>query len=220
MSVSLALVPLADMVDGAWHPTNRSPRPDGEILLAIPDDLVPEFPLRGAATSSLSHADSLETAIITLRDRPSIGLCLLDERLIGPSAPQMLHKVVAIAGDAPVIVLYGNGSSASVSSYLMAGAAGVLPRSCVASLLQAQGGRTSEANGTAPVRIDALPLSRREREVAAMIALGRSNKEIARSLDLQEVTVKVYASALFRKLNVRNRTEAAARLLNMGIGAG
>ena len=219
MSVSLALVPLADMIDGAWQPTSRSPRPDGEILLAVPDDLVSNFPLRNGGASAMNHAGSLETAIIALRDRPTIGLCLLDERLIGPSAPQMLHKIVAIAGDAPVIILYGNGSSASVSSYLMAGAAGVLPRSCVPALLQSQGHRAGDANGASQVNMDALPLSRREREVAAMIALGRSNKEIARSLDLQEVTVKVYASALFRKLNVRNRTEAAAKLLNMGLGA-
>lgn len=219
MSVSLALVPLADMVDAAWPTASPSPRPAGEILLAVPDELAPEFSQYGGAASALSHAGSLETAIIALRDRPTIGLCLLDERLIGPSAPQMLHKIVAIAGDAPVIVLYNNGSSASVSSYLMAGAAGVLPLSCVASLLQSQGQRAGDTNGLSPARMDTLPLSRREREVASMIAVGRSNKEIARSLELQEVTVKVYASALFRKLNVRNRTEAAAKLLNLGIGA-
>ncbi len=219
MSVSLAVVPLADMVDPAWRPTSPSSRPAGEILLAVPDDLVPDFAQRNGTGSTLSRANSLETAIIALRDRPTIGLCLLDERLIGPSAPQMLHKIVAIAGDAPVIVLYGNGSSAAVSSYLLAGAAGVLPRTCVASLLQAQGQAAGEVHGAQSLRVDSLPLSRREREVASMIAVGRSNKEIARSLDLQEVTVKVYASALFRKLNVRNRTEAAARLLNMGLGA-
>ena len=213
MSVSLAVVPLADMVDPAWQPTNPSSRPAGEILLAVPDDVVPDFAQRNGGGSTLSRANSLETAIIALRDRPTIGLCLLDERLIGPSAPQMLHKIVAIAGDAPVIVLYGNGSSAAVSSYLLAGAAGVLPRTCVTSLLQAQGQAAGEANGPQSLRVDALPLSRREREVASMIALGRSNKEIARSLDLQEVTVKVYASQLFRRMDVRNRTEAAAKIL-------
>jgi DNA-binding NarL/FixJ family response regulator len=206
------------MADVGWQ-QRRTSRPDGEILLAVPDDPHSDLVPNASGTSRLRLAGSLETAIITLRDRATVSLCLLDERLIGPAAAQMLHKVVAIAGDAPVIVLYENGSSATVSSYLMAGAAGVLPRRSLRSLLQWLAPIAADGSGTPDLRIDSLPLSRREREVAAMIALGRSNKEIARALDLQEVTVKVYASALFRKLNVRNRTEAAARLLSMGVGA-
>ena len=41
------------------------------------------------------------------------------------------------------------------------------------------------------------------------MAQGKSNKEVARDLDLQEKTVKHYMTAILQKLQVRNRTEAA-----------
>jgi DNA-binding NarL/FixJ family response regulator len=46
---------------------------------------------------------------------------------------------------------------------------------------------------------------------------GKSNKEIARTLDLQEVTIKLHVKTLSRKLNAKNRTHAAmiAREMNL-----
>ena len=46
---------------------------------------------------------------------------------------------------------------------------------------------------------------------------GKSNKEIARDLDLQEVTIKLHVKTLSRKLEARNRTHAAmiAKELNI-----
>lgn len=52
-------------------------------------------------------------------------------------------------------------------------------------------------------------LSQREREVLRGLCRGRSNKEIARELDLQEVTIKLHVRNLCRKLNAKNRTQAA-----------
>ncbi|MFV0334259.1 MAG: response regulator transcription factor [Tropicimonas sp.] len=51
--------------------------------------------------------------------------------------------------------------------------------------------------------------SQREREVLRGLCHGRSNKEIARELDLQEVTIKLHVRTLCRKLNAQNRTQAA-----------
>lgn len=62
-----------------------------------------------------------------------------------------------------------------------------------------------------------LSFSPRECDVAAYLAEGHSNKEIAHRLSIQEVTVKVYASSIYRKLGVRNRTQAAAKLLAEGM---
>lgn len=58
------------------------------------------------------------------------------------------------------------------------------------------------------------PLSHRESEVLALIACGKSNKEIARELVLSVATIKNHVHNTFTKLHVRCRTEACARLRN------
>lgn len=52
-------------------------------------------------------------------------------------------------------------------------------------------------------------LSEREREVLALISTGATNREIAAVMHVGAETVKKHAAALYRKLDVRNRTEAA-----------
>ncbi len=56
-------------------------------------------------------------------------------------------------------------------------------------------------------------LTNREAEVWELIAEGRRNKDIALELKLSHWTVRCYATSLFKKLGVRNRTEAALKLL-------
>ena len=60
-------------------------------------------------------------------------------------------------------------------------------------------------------------LSEREREVLALMASGKTNKEIADQLFLSPHTVKEHTSALYRKLRVRNRTEAVRRAERLGL---
>jgi DNA-binding NarL/FixJ family response regulator len=67
------------------------------------------------------------------------------------------------------------------------------------------------------VAVDAAPvgeasLTERQTEVLQLIAAGRSNKEIARTLEIAEGTVKVHITAAFRALGVHNRVSAAAAL--------
>jgi DNA-binding NarL/FixJ family response regulator len=61
------------------------------------------------------------------------------------------------------------------------------------------------------------PLSMREREVLAMLALGYRNAEIASELYLSIDTVKTYVRRLFQKLDVNNRTQAALRAGDYGL---
>ena len=56
-----------------------------------------------------------------------------------------------------------------------------------------------------------------ERQVLALVAKGATNREIAAELHLSPYTVKEYASALYRKLDVRNRLEAVQRAEKLGL---
>lgn len=64
-----------------------------------------------------------------------------------------------------------------------------------------------------------LGLSLREREVVHELVQGCSNKAIARSLDLTEHTVKFHLKNIFRKLDVKSRTQAIARVRELDSGA-
>lgn len=63
----------------------------------------------------------------------------------------------------------------------------------------------------------ALHLSKRELDVLHHVAAGLSNRETAATLNLSAHTVKQYTSALYRKLDVRNRAEAASRAQQLGL---
>jgi len=73
-------------------------------------------------------------------------------------------------------------------------------------------------NGSDPEReVEMANLSPREVEVLCCLMAGFPNKVIARHLDVCEATVKVHVKAILRKLNVRNRTQAALWANSRGI---
>lgn len=57
-------------------------------------------------------------------------------------------------------------------------------------------------------------LSQRQREILALLANGESNKEISRTLNISAGTVKAHLESLYRRLDVKNRTQAAMLLNN------
>lgn len=61
------------------------------------------------------------------------------------------------------------------------------------------------------------PLSQRELEVLHLMALGRTNQEIAQELIVAPGTIKAHTASIYRKLEVANRTEAVARARQIGI---
>jgi DNA-binding CsgD family transcriptional regulator len=61
------------------------------------------------------------------------------------------------------------------------------------------------------------PLKPQEVEILRLIAAGYANKEIAQELHLSVNTVKMYASQIYRKLEVARRTEAVARGRELGL---
>ncbi len=68
-------------------------------------------------------------------------------------------------------------------------------------------------------RSTALGLSDRERAVLDLMASGATNPEIAATLHLSKHTIKEHTSALYRKLGVRNRTEAVDRAQRLGLAS-
>jgi ATP/maltotriose-dependent transcriptional regulator MalT len=68
-------------------------------------------------------------------------------------------------------------------------------------------------------RTVAMRLSDRERTVLELMASGATNPEIAEQLHLSRHTVKEHTSAVYRKLGVRNRTEAVQRAQRLGLVA-
>ena len=59
-------------------------------------------------------------------------------------------------------------------------------------------------------------LTDREHDVLAKLFEGLQNKEIARDLDIEEITVKLHLTSVYKKLGARNRVHAVTRALDLG----
>ncbi len=129
----------------------------------------------------------------------SIPMVALLETGSNLALPELLHH--GLAG-----LLPGQANGADIVAALEAAAAGLiaLHPALLDSLLAGNGERPP----TAPLG-QGEALTPREVEVLALLAEGLSNKAIARRLHLSDHTVKYHTSAIFAKLNVSSRTEAA-----------
>lgn len=61
------------------------------------------------------------------------------------------------------------------------------------------------------------PLTSREREILKMVAQGAGNADIAEKLYVREVTVKTHLNSIFKKLKVKNRTQAVLLAMQMRV---
>jgi DNA-binding CsgD family transcriptional regulator/tetratricopeptide (TPR) repeat protein len=75
----------------------------------------------------------------------------------------------------------------------------------------------AEARGTGPGEDDTFGLTAREREVLALVALGRTNRQIAEELFISGNTAGVHVSNILGKLGVAGRGEAAALAYRLGL---
>ncbi|HUF19858.1 MAG TPA: response regulator [Burkholderiales bacterium] len=80
-----------------------------------------------------------------------------------------------------------------------------------------RGLQSSREPATSPEKDSLTP---REREILVHLARGGSNKEIARSLDLAESTVKIHVQNILRKLNLSSRVQAAVYAIEHGLALG
>jgi DNA-binding NarL/FixJ family response regulator len=72
--------------------------------------------------------------------------------------------------------------------------------------------------GSGTGRRNEYSLTQREHDILALLSEGRANRDIAQQLFLSEKTVKAHLAAIFRKLGVTNRTQAAMMAVQMGVG--
>ena len=161
-------------------------------------------------------------AALALAAEREPDVILLDLKLPGMGGIAVLGELTARYDRSRVLVLTSVTDHASAAAAMRAGAAGVLykdvdPDALVRAIRAVHDGHlllAPEAAGTllhsasAPARgLDAL--TSREREVLAELTHGRSNREIARALQVSEKTVKAHVSSVLAKLGVQDRTQAA-----------
>jgi DNA-binding NarL/FixJ family response regulator len=176
------------------------------------------------------HAGSLQQVLELLPGAGRLDLILLDLRMPGMNGFAGLQAVRQARPDVPVAMLSGQVDPLTIREALQAGAAGYLPKTMrAAGMLNAlrlilAGERYIPDTVLAPG--EAIPpvvgsgggteLSRREQDVIKLLMRGQTNKEIARGLKIEEVTVALHLRSVYRKLNVRNRTQAVRVLLERG----
>jgi len=86
------------------------------------------------------------------------------------------------------------------------------PRKVLARLLE------DSAEKTKSKHTNAVPFTEREIEVLRLLVMGRTNREIAQSLGIDEVTVKGHVGRLMRKVGVDNRIALTVHAMQQGIG--
>lgn len=196
------------------------------VLIADDHDLVRE------ALASFLHSEgvvevvtvaTLDDAIQATDASGSFDLVLLDYNMPGMNGLEGLDRMIDANDRRPVAILSGTASRALAELAIRSGAAGFVPktlssRSMVSAVhFMAAGEIYAPLNFLQASEPGGSDLSQRETEVLRGLCEGKSNKEIARMLDLQEVTIKLHVKTLSRKLNAKNRTHAAmiAREMNL-----
>lgn len=169
------------------------------------------------------------------RTRPDV--VLMDIRMGASDGITACREVKAELPATKVLMLTSFGTEEAVLSSLMAGASGFLLKNTGRDgLLQAvrtlaAGGALLDPAVTGQMvrKLVTLAQSRgpdelaeltdREREVLALIATGKTNREIAAELVISEATARNHISHIFEKLGLSRRSEAAALATRLGLGA-
>lgn len=183
-------------------------------------------------------AASLAEAISHAEKAESLGLVLLDLRMPGMDGLRGVETFHERFPEVPAVILTGHINREDVMAAVRAGASGYIPKTISGTALInalrlvlsgekylpafmltetaeepaiASGGFGT--NGK-PTPLDSL--SPREREILGLLIEGRTNKDIARCLDLQEITIKIHLRNVYRKIGAVNRAQAVRIALSSG----
>ena len=178
----------------------------------------------------VADAPSGELALRMLGEvRPDV--VVMDLVMPGMGGVEAIRQMRADSDGLGIIALSSFSDTERVHEALEAGANGYLVKSVDAeSLARAVRGAAAGQGAFSPEVTEALTrrpsarnelldrLTAREKEIAELLAEGRTNAEIARATDLSIFTVKNHVSSILMKLQVQSRTEAAAFILTSRSG--
>jgi len=183
-----------------------------EGIKQILSQLAPEFKL--AETKNFSET------LGYLEQNESFDLALIDLKMPDMDSWVGLNKLIQKAPFTPIVVLSGCEDPADMKRCIDAGVMGYIPKS-VSPIILIEAIRLVLSGGIyiPPDMLDffklggkpsqEIDLTPRQIEVLKALVKGCSNKQIASNLKISESTVKIHISAIFKTLNVTNRTQLA-----------
>ncbi|RZS36833.1 LuxR family two component transcriptional regulator [Herbihabitans rhizosphaerae] len=183
-------------------------------------DLQPDITVVGEAGDGSSCVEATE------RLRPDV--VLLDLMMPGVDGVTALRELRERRISTKVLVITSYTDPAAVLPAMRAGAAGYVykdvdPPALAAAIRSVHAGHVLmhpdvlSALAAGEPTPPAARLTARETEVLGILARGRSNREIARALNLSEKTVKTHVSAILTKLDLSDRTQAALFAVRNGL---
>ncbi|MFT5757036.1 MAG: DNA-binding NarL/FixJ family response regulator [Alteromonadaceae bacterium] len=169
------------------------------------------------------EAQTIEELDQQLSDHDDSDLVLLDLNIPGAHGFNTLIHVRNHYPHIPVVVVSAHEDHDTIGQAMEYGAAGFVPKSTpvdniFTAIQQVLAGdiwvpATFKENSTKTDNINiaerVASLTQQQYRILMMFAQGMLNKQIAYDLHVSEATIKAHATAIFRKLNVRNRTQAA-----------
>lgn len=178
--------------------------------------------------NNVAEASSAEEGLSIAGSIEDLGLILLDSGLPGLNGVEAVTSFRRKYPSAVIIVVSASDDRREANAVLQAGAkafiskavsteviAKIVQRALAGELLEPEWITLSgdHAVGDEPLQM----LTPRQREILVLLSQGLSNKEIGLRLGLAEITVKLHVSAIFRALNVVNRTQAVLVARRFGL---
>ena len=221
------------------HGPHPDPSPAGrgvmatKILIADDHALIREgirqqLSLLGGDTAIVEARDWVE-ALAAAAAHPDLGLALVDLRMPGKEGLTALAELLRASPGLPVLVFSASENIEDMRAVLRLGAMGYVNKNETPAVMLGAVRLVLDGGMVVPpvlaglgidIQTAADPsrnLTERQLEVLRLIVEGKSNKEIARSLHVAHATVKVHLVAIFRALEVENRTQAAIVAERLGL---
>jgi DNA-binding NarL/FixJ family response regulator len=173
----------------------------------------------GLAAIELLEREPLDVLLLDLHMPCMDGFSCLD--VIGERWPNLAVIVLTVDEDPDVAVdVMRRGASAYVPKFIRPADLASIVRQVADGTVLIGGHRLvagAEHGDGHPAIAGARGLTERELEVLTLVATGKTNGDIARELFVTTKTVKFHLTSIFSKLNVTNRTEAAAFAITHGL---